>query len=112
MKAPFQGTIPYGTETLEVCGERKLLAAMLLDALLEVMGGGRSVAFTSSMERKLSRSRTERWMTSDEVHACPERGLSFAWVCEQLDLDAMSLRNSVLGAPGASRRVQRYVTTR
>jgi hypothetical protein len=90
-------------------GERKLLLALVLDAVLEVQGQGRRVAFSSPVERRVSRKRSLRWLMSDAVYACPARGISFAWVCEHVGLDKSAVRSAALRPSSGG---PRYVSTR
>lgn len=90
-------------------GERRLLLALVLDAVLEVQGRGRRVAFSSASEKRLSRLRSIRWLQSDDVFASSTRGLSFAWICEHTGLDIDAIRAAAFNKP---HRAIRYVSTR
>src|SRR5262249_10225390 len=70
-------------------GERSLLAATLADALLNLT--------EPNAKYRSSRDRFEllRWLASDSVHCCPEQGISFAFICEELGLDPQFIRSCV-----------------
>ena len=92
--------------------EKALLSALLCDALLEVAGEARGIHFNSQTERRMSEARARRWLLSDEMHADPDRGLSFAWVCEQLGLDHVSLRASFFAFPKRIAGTRRHIAPR
>lgn len=70
--------------------EKERLISVLADALLYL-----TPSYARGLDVKMRRE-VRRWISSEEVHACPVRGLSFAWICEQVGLNSQELRKQAL----------------
>jgi len=79
-----------------ISGERKLWAVVLLHGMTEA-----ARAYSPKWRRRkgisdrtaiLERIEALHWLNSDEIYCTPERGASFAWICESLDIDPGLIR--------------------
>ena len=76
--------------------EKFLLAAVLASGLLEAMG---NKIIVSRRSKKIDHRREQqalKWVLSDEVYYSFDKGVSFAFICELLDVEKDFLRHAVI----------------
>jgi hypothetical protein len=89
-------TVEYGEAPEDNSGARKLLARLLLLAIMDALERREPRRKAVYLQHYRPDPRILAWIKSPKSFCSPEQGVSFAWVCEQLDLPPEELRNAVL----------------
>ena len=83
------------TDSLEA-GERNIWAALIIGAICEAIGEFRSSAGVTDLTRRSMHSKqARRWIENDEVYCCEDKGISFAFACQGLELDKDHFRKLI-----------------
>ncbi len=84
-----------GVSEAGVIPEYELLREVLATGLLDATGEGARGGESSPSALRRRQSKAISWVMSEEVYCSPERGISFTFICEILDIDTSVLRKAV-----------------
>lgn len=81
--------------------EHDLMASILVSAVSDATGEGQWIAGNCARERRRRKEEARRWILSDAVYCTPDLGVSFQFICEALEVDATSIRQTTEENPEA-----------
>lgn len=97
MKPVMEGSIGYGEAPEEsTAGPRRLLSRLLLLAILDALERREPKRKAVYLQHYRPDRQVLGWFKSRSNFCSPEHGVSFEWLCEQLDLPSDELREAVL----------------
>ncbi len=91
-----QRVIEYGESESVPKGYRRFLSRLLFQAVMDALERREPQRRAVYLLHYRPNPRALSWFKSRSLHCCPERGVSFEWICEQLDLNPEILRSVVL----------------
>lgn len=81
--------------------EHDLMASILVSAVSDATGEGQWIAGNGERERRRRKEEARRWIQSNAVYCTPDLGVSFQFICEVLEVDATSIRQTTEDNPEA-----------
>ncbi len=75
--------------------EKRLMLSLISSAIHDAIGDGAWVGNNHSLDCKRNRARALNWITSDDIYCDNQKGVSFLFACEHVDLCPNHIRRGV-----------------